>query len=137
MLWRQVGAAAVALALVTVGTAPVASASQNPHEAEGTTSTGDADAYGVWERTDPHGIACPAVLQPWTITLTLLEPSAGDRVLLSAQSSVPPEVTDAAVATYEDPTAVLALEGGGCVPFTEVVGLTVAGDTPYRITWSR
>lgn len=135
MAWRKVGGLAAAV-LIAVSLAPAASATHAPDDQAGTTSTGDVDTYGVWMRTHTAGLACPQVLKEWTVTLELADPMPGDRVSLSAHSRTPPEPAGGAVATFEDPTASVTIWGGGCIPYTEVTGLTVSGDAPYRISWS-
>lgn len=133
MAWRHVGLLAGALALAALALAPGAAA-DHPRGAHGTTSTGDVDTYGVWPYTER--IDCTLDVHPWEVRLTLLDPAPGDRVLVSAQDHGFLRPAGAAVATYGEPTASFVIDGGGCIPFTEVVGLTVSGDLGYEVTWT-
>lgn len=119
-----------ALALVAM-LALAGTAAADHAEPAGRTSTGDVDTYqAAYYTTAP---ACPSIYTTWEVELTLLHPFPGDRVLLSSQGTVV-RAAGAAVATYEDPTATLRVDWGGCPPPTEVVGLTVDGDRGYTIS---
>lgn len=131
--WRQIGWAAAVLALAAVALAQGAAAG-HPSGEHGATSTGDVDTYGIWPHTE--SVACTADIHPWEVRLTLLDPTPGDRVLVTAQDGGLPQPAGAAVATFQEPTATFVIDGGGCIPFTEVVGLTVSGDLAYEVAWT-
>lgn len=126
---RSIVAAAAALLLV-VALAPAAQAGGSP----GTTSTGDVDTYNAWSYTDP-GRACTQDIHPWQVTFFTFDLDIGDRILVSAQDHGVPTPADAALVTYANPTVTLTVDGGGCAPPVEVVGLTVSGDASYIVSW--
>lgn len=133
MAWRRIGIVVTMAALVAVALAPGAAAGHASGE-HGATSTGDVDTYGVWPYTGD--VVCTLDLHPWEVRLTLVNPTPGDRVLVSAQEPILPRAAGAAVATYDEPTVTFVVDGGGCIPFTEVVGLTVSGDLAYEVAWT-
>lgn len=116
--------------VVSLTIAPTAAADTTQ---EGTTSTGDVDNYGRWVATGAY--ACPAIYTTWQVTLTLDDPLPGDRVLLESQGTLD-DAADAAVATYDEPAVDVVVDGGGCIPPTDVVGLTVSGDLGYEVAFA-
>jgi hypothetical protein len=123
------------LALASVAMAAAAGTAAADHdEPDAWTSAGDVDTYGVWDRTDvPGAYACPSVLYDAHVTLELLHPHPGDRVLISGQKTT----ADQAVATWEDPEVSIEYLSGGCGGTVEVTGLTVSGDLGYRLDGKR
>lgn len=131
MAWRHL---ILVAALVLVGALAAAGSAAADHAApDGWTSTGDVDTYGVWTSTHVGALACPQVAYEANVTLTLLHPAPGDRVLLSGQKTT----ADAAVATWDDPVANVQYASGGCGGYLEVVGLTVSGDLGYTLDGTR
>lgn len=125
MAWRRNALTVAALAALL---AAAGLAAAHHGEADGWTSTGDVDTYGAWSRTSPQ-LACTQDIYQANVTLQLLHPAPGDRVLVSGQKTT----ADAALATWEDPTVTISYTSGGCGGVVEVVGLTVSGDLGYRL----
>jgi hypothetical protein len=100
---------------------------------EGTTSTGDVDAY-----VGLPGFMCFPAFGDTRVTLTLLDPAPGDAVLLAVQYNHAPHFAGAAVATYTEPSVSVPASWNGCslLPTSvAVAGLWVDGERPYRLTW--
>lgn len=117
-------------AALTTCLAIAAAAAGHGSPIEGTVSQGEVDVH-------PGGALCAA--PPLTVVkarLTLLAPTAGDRVLLvmAEGATTTPGV---ALATSDQPSAEtqeVVLAGCGDPHFV-VVGMTVTGETPYEIVW--
>lgn len=129
----------------------------------GTSSTGDVDTWGLDQfvpDTSPPNCAawvgrvciaqyCPAIIGWRQVTLTLQDPSPVDRVALvvydaglggpAFQDLLQGDafVTNADVATYDDPVAEVWAQVGGCdwKNTAAVVGLVVDGEVAYTITY--
>ena len=93
--------------------------------------------------------ACPQYIAWYYVTLTLVDPSPGDMVAVTAvgKPGTPLLVEDLAngnpslyptdIATYDDPVAQVPVQIGGCDPHPTVVvtGLLVEGEVTYEIAY--
>lgn len=99
--------------------------------AEGTTSTGDVDAYPFLPSLGP----CLPSYFDLVATLTLLDPSPGDTVAFAVLTDgIQSEPLVFATDAEPEVSVRFQLNGCGVVPFAFVVaGLQVQGEAPYRL----